>query len=133
MGQAIFRWLILCLAVWATTFIPFLGITYEGWSSLLIAALFLALVNTFVKPLLVFFTLPLVIVSLGLFIWVINAMLLYFVSWLMGPSFVVPSFWSALGAALVISVINMLLSTNVKVERRRGGGGGSGGGPVIDI
>lgn len=138
MGRALVRWLILCVAVWAATFIPFFGITYEGWTSILIASLFLALVNAFVKPILVLFTFPLVLLSLGLFIWVINAVLLYFVSWMMGPAFVVPSFGSALGASLVISFVSMLLGTNVKVQR---GGTNhrdqrrppSGKGPVIDI
>lgn len=132
MGRALLRWLILCVAVWAAASIPFFGITYNGWQAILLASLFLALVNAFIKPLLVLFTLPLVVLSLGLFIWVINALLLYFVSWMMGDSFYVPTFWSALGASLIISLITMLLSANVKVKKvedRKGGGGG----PVIDI
>jgi putative membrane protein len=113
------RWLVLVIAVWAATCIPWFGITYEGWQSIVIAALFLALVNTFVRPILVLVSLPFVVLTLGLFLWVINAGLLYLVSWLLGSAFHVPSFWSAMGASLVISLVSMLLGANVKVETRR--------------
>jgi putative membrane protein len=116
MIAAFARWLILVIAVWAASCIPWLGIRYEGWTSIVMAALFLGLVNTFVRPLLVLVSLPFVLLTLGLFVWIINAGLLYGVSWLMGEAFIVPSFWSAMGASLVISLVSMMLGANVKVE-----------------
>jgi putative membrane protein len=88
------------------------------------------------------FALPLLIFTLGLFRLVINALLLYFVSFLLGRFFQVDSFWAAFVGALVISIVSVLLNlvvggggSRVRVERRRpppdSGPGGSG--PVIDV
>lgn len=89
----------------ASQIIP--GIHFDSWPGLLIAALTLGLLNAFLRPLLLLLSLPLVIVSLGLFIWIINASLLYLVGWLV-KSFHVNSFWSALGGAAVISLVSLL-------------------------
>ena len=144
--MAFLRWLVLCLAVFVAANLPFLGITYENWTDVLIAALVLAVINTFVRPIIMLISLPLILFSLGLFILVINALLLLFVSWLMGASFVVPGFWSALGGSLVISIVSFFFGLGngerkSRVVIRRGGqsreeGGRRpppGDGPVIDI
>jgi putative membrane protein len=135
----------------ATQVVP--GIEYRGWEGLLAATLLLGLLNAFVRPLLLLLSLPLVVLSLGLFLWVINAALLYFVGWLVVP-FDVTSFGSALGGAAVISIVATLLGgalgvNNTRVQRRRSHPGGplsapprderrrppgdDGGGPVIDV
>ncbi len=129
----------------ATQTVP--GIECRSWQGLVAVALLLGLFNAFVRPLLLLLSLPLLVVTLGLFLWVINAGLLSLAAYLVKP-FSVASFWSALGGAAVISVVSMLGNAVLGVRRRasvpavpadrRSGGGnpeppGSGGGPVIDV
>lgn len=84
------------------------GIRYADNEALLWAALFLTLCNIVLKPLLILFALPFVIMTLGLGIWVINAVLFYLAgAWV--PGFEVATFWAALWGALILSLINFLL------------------------
>ena len=87
----------------------------------MISGLLLGIVNTFLKPLLVILTLPLSVVTLGLFVLVINALLLLLVAWLV-PGFYVAGFWSGFFVALFVSVFsfipNSLIGYN-KVAIRR--------------
>lgn len=149
-GQFLIRWTVNAVAVFvATQVVP--GIECQSWGGLVAATLLLGLLNTFVRPLLLVLSLPLVVVSLGLFLWVINAALLFFVGWLVKP-FIVSGFGSALLGAAVISVVSILLGsalglnsrplgegTGARVRFRRrergpkGGNGGDGSGPVIDV
>ena len=69
------RWLILTLAVWVAAYVvP--GIAYDHWQNLLVAALVLGILNAFVKPILMLISLPLIFVTFGLFLVLINALLL---------------------------------------------------------
>jgi putative membrane protein len=79
------------------------------------AAFLLALVNTYLRPLVVVLTLPINILTLGLFTLVINGLMLELVSWLI-PAFHVEGFWTAVGAALVISIISFLLNWFLKPD-----------------
>lgn len=144
------RWAVYAVAVLvATQVVP--GIECRSWGGLLVATLLLGLLNAFVRPLLLLLSLPLVVVTLGLFLWVINAALLYFVGWVVKP-FYVAGFASALGGAAVISLVSMLLggalgvnavSSRARVARPGAGPavpregrrppGGDGDGPVIDV
>ncbi len=112
------------------------------FTNLLVASLLLGILNAFVRPILMLIALPLLIFTLGLFTLVINALLLYFVGFLMKPGFYVDSFGYAFLGALVISVISVALNAltgNARVTiQRRGPPGppkppGGGGGPVIDV
>ena len=85
------------------------GIQYESTPTLLLVALVLALLNAIVKPILVLFTLPFVIFTLGLGILVINAVLLYLAGALV-PGFEVATFWTAFFGALIISFISVLVN-----------------------
>lgn len=99
------RWLILTLAVWAAAYIvP--GITYDHWQSLLIAALVLGILNVFVKPVILLISLPLILITFGFFLVLINALLLKAAAWLV-PGLHVASFSSALGGSLVISIVSL--------------------------
>src|SRR6266446_6323708 len=98
----------------------FKGIRLDNNQALIATAVVLALVNTWLRPLVVVLTLPINILTLGLFTLVINALMLEFVSWLI-PAFHVEGFWTAIGGALVISVVSTLLNwflrpPNVRVE-----------------
>ena len=77
------------------------GIHYVAWHDLLVATFILGLLNTFVRPLVMLLSLPLLILTLGLFTLVINALLLLFVSWLMGESFQVDHFGHALSKLFI--------------------------------
>lgn len=87
----------------------FHGIRFDNGQATVAAAIVLALVNTWLRPLVVILTLPLNILTLGLFTLVINASMLKLVSWLI-PGFHVDGFWTAMGGALVISIISLLLN-----------------------
>jgi putative membrane protein len=109
MKSAILRWIVLALAVWvAAAMVP--GIHYDNWPSLLIAALVLSILNTFVKPALKILSLPFIFVTLGLFLLVINALVLMLTAWLV-PGFYVSGFWSAAGGSLVISIVSFFLGS----------------------
>lgn len=137
------RWLISTAAVLVATYvIP--GIDYSSWIHLLGATLLLGILNTFVRPILLVLSLPILILTLGLFMIVINALLLMFVSWIMKPNFHVAGFWSAFFGALVISIITLLLNSmtgsgDSQVEVKRGQApqparrDDDGGGPIIDV
>ncbi|MCA1659070.1 MAG: phage holin family protein [Verrucomicrobiaceae bacterium] len=108
MRHFLFRWVVTTVAVMATSGL-LKGIRYDGWASLFAAALLLGILNAFVRPLLLILSAPLILLSLGLFILVVNALMLYWV-----PTFVagfhVESFGSAFWGAIVISLISWVLS-----------------------
>jgi len=81
------------------------GIDVSGGLSLLAAALVLALINAFVRPVLLFLTLPFTLVTLGLFIFLLNAFCLWLTSQLV-KGFEVHGFWTAVFGALIISVVS---------------------------
>lgn len=90
----------------------------ESFGAAMIASFILAILNTFLKPILVIFTLPVTILSLGLFLFVINAATLMITQSVMGSSFVIDGFGVAIIAAIVISVLNLLLNQLVKETLR---------------
>jgi putative membrane protein len=93
----------------------FRGIWFDNNQATIAAAVVLALVNTYLRPLVVVLTLPINILTLGLFTLVINALMLELVSWII-PSFHVVGFWTAVGGALVISIISFLLNWFLKPD-----------------
>lgn len=97
------------------------GIGYgQNWHALFLVVLLLALFNAILRPLLVFFALPFIFITLGVGLLLINALLLYWAARLV-DGFTVTGFWPALGGALVISFTNMMLSgaARRKVVRAR--------------
>ena len=94
------------------------GISMTGdFSGVLLVALVFGLLNALLKPILLFFSIPLLILTLGLFALVVNAVLLLITSSLL-DSFDVSGFWSAVLGSLVISVVTMLLGGALKDKRR---------------
>jgi len=133
------RWLINTVAVMvAAKVVP--GIECESLTGLLVASLLLGIFNALLRPLLWLLSLPLLILTLGLFTLVINALLLYFVGALVKP-FVVADFRAAFWGSLVISLVSLVLNSvtgtgHSRVEFRRTksrSGGGDDDGPVIDV
>ena len=89
------------------------GIKIDTWQAVIGAAILLALVNAYLRPLILLLTLPFNILSLGLFTFVVNAGMLKVVSWLL-PDFHVTGFWTAVGASLMISLVSFLLNWLLK-------------------
>ncbi len=101
----------------------FSRIWFDTTQATIAAAVVLALVNTYLRPLILALTLPVNVLTLGLFTAVINAGMLKLVSWLI-PGFHLEGFWTAVGGALVISLISFLLNWflnphQVRVQVRR--------------
>lgn len=84
------------------------GVEVSNWSYAVLLAAVLALLNVSVKPLLIFFTLPFTLVTLGLFLLVINAGIILIADWIVGPGFEVKSFWWALAFSIMLSLLNSL-------------------------
>jgi putative membrane protein len=102
------RLLVVALGLWlASLLVP--GIEVHGVWTLLGAALLLGLVNAIVRPLVILLTLPITVVTLGLFLLVINAGMLALVAWLF-DGFHIAGFWSALFGAIVVSLTGWLAS-----------------------
>ena len=85
----------------AQKFVP--GIHFADTQSLVIAAILLGVVNAIVRPIVFFFTLPITLITLGLFLLVVNAGMIGLTAWLM-DGFTVASFWAALFASLIVGV-----------------------------
>src|SRR5574341_1395072 len=88
------------------------GITFDGWGSLVVAALLLGIVNAVVHPVLFVLTLPITLVTLGLFLLVINGISLGLVAWLL-PGFAVSGLWAATLGALVVGLTSWFASSFV--------------------
>jgi putative membrane protein len=115
-------------------------IDYAGLADLLVASLLLGILNAVLRPILMLLTFPILLVTLGMFRFVINALLLLLVGWLLRPHFWVhgfgAAFWGALIISLVSSILNILTgSGRLRLERRRRPPAppDGGDGPLIDV
>jgi len=136
------RWLVTTLGVLAAANI-INGVRADDIVSLLGASLLLGVFNAVLRPVLMFLSLPLLILTLGLFTLVINAVLLYFVSDLV-KGFHVVDFWSAFKGGLVISIVSIIASmlfgkkeARIQVRKRTStlppSKTDTGSGPIIDV
>ncbi len=108
MRHFVVRWLVTSVAVLITSaLIP--GIRYDSISALLGAALLLGILNAFVRPVLLLLTAPLILLTMGLFILVVNGLMLRFVPSFV-PGFHVETFWSAFWGAILIGLISWIFS-----------------------
>jgi len=105
----ILRWLTTAAALWLTSQL-FAGIQVGGTTSLLMASLALAILNALVRPVLLLVTLPLTVVTLGLFVFVVNAIVLKLAAAFVA-GFQVEGFFTALFGAIVLSTLNMVLNS----------------------
>jgi putative membrane protein len=93
------------------------GMTFDAPSKLILAAIVLGVVNAFVRPLAFILTLPITIVTLGLFLLVLNAGMVAFVAWLV-PGFEISGFWTAMGAAIIVSLVSWAASSVIGTKGR---------------
>ena len=130
----VLRWVVLALGVvLSTKLVP--GIHCDDGQTLIVVVLVLSVFNVVLKPLLLLFTLPFIILSLGLGIWLINA-LLFFAAGRLVEGFHVAGFGSALFGALIVSVTSMVMNSLLRPPRKPPSAPPPGGGKrddVIDI
>lgn len=115
-------WAITSLSLWAATYV-FDGLQFNDSGALIISALVLGLANAIVRPLLILFTLPLTVLSLGFFLLVINALVLMLVAQVVN-GFVLSGFWTAFFASIFIAILNAIIGSlfsinRIKIERIR--------------
>ncbi len=122
------------------------GVKYDSFTGLLVASLLLGILNTFLRPVLMLFSQPFLIVTLGLFTLVIYALLLYWVGHMV-KEFHVNGFWPAFWGGIVISLIALIANwltgtgtvrfqakaTRSRRRRRAAGNVDDGKGPIIDV
>jgi putative membrane protein len=126
------RWLVLALGVTLATKIVD-GITCDDETTLLIVVVLLSFFNAVVRPILVLFTLPFIVLTMGLGLVVINALLFMLVGRLV-DGFHVAGFWPAFWGALIVGVTNFIMSAFIGKPPSAGGGGpGKGGGNGVNI
>ena len=109
MQGLVIRWLVSAVALWLTSYIiP--GFYFDGVFPLLFAAVTIGLLNAIVRPIVVLLTLPLTILTLGLFILVVNACMLLMASKVV-VGFHVDGFWAALGGWLFTSLFTLVINS----------------------
>jgi putative membrane protein len=111
--KIIVRWLLLAAALLLVAYL-YPGVTVKSFGSAMIAAFVLGLLNTLLRPLLVLLTLPVTVVTLGLFLFVINALMFYFAASML-EGFYVTGFVAALIGSLLYSLCGMVI--DVAMER----------------
>jgi len=126
MTRFILRWAINAVALYVAIFVvnnTIGGISLQNpnWQSFLWMGLIFGLVNALLRPLIEILTCPLIILTLGLFTFIVNTLLFYLVGWIgsfFNVGFTVESFWSALLGAVVVSVVSVVLSMVLRSELR---------------
>ena len=112
------RWLVCSLGLWIAAGLLGSSINYDSkLRVIIIAGLILAIVNVFIKPLLIIFSLPAILFSLGLFMIIINGLTVFIASKLYSPLHIT-NFWAAVFAGMVIGLVNYLV-TAILEERRK--------------
>ncbi len=120
--KLLIRWIITCLALFAAVWlVPGIHVGGNGWVVYAAMAVILGLVNAIVRPVLKFLTCPLIILTLGLFVLVINGVTLWLSSAvavsLFHVGFYVDDFWSAFLGALIVSIVTIILSALVREDK----------------
>jgi len=109
MPKLLVRWVCNVIALFVAAWI-LSGIGYgDQWWTLFIAAAVFTLVNAWVKPVLAVLSIPFIVVTLGLFYFLINVLMLYLTDWIV-PDFEIKTFWWAVLAAIIVSIVNGLLN-----------------------
>ena len=111
--QLLLNWLVASLVIFAAAYI-FPGINVDNFYVALVTAVVLGLINMILRPILLLLTLPINVLTLGLFTFVLNALLIMLTGWLV-PGFTVVNFWWALLLGLILSIVNLA----IREERKR--------------
>ena len=114
--RLVFAWLSNVVALFVATWITPADYGDDFWV-LLVAALVFTIVNVFIRPIVILLALPAVILTLGLALILINTLMLYLTDWIV-PSFETGSFWATLAAAVIVSIVNLILNLVLKPDER---------------
>jgi len=121
MAKLILRWAIIGVAVWlAILIVPGIQADPGDYTTIAAVALILGLLNAVVRPILKLLSCPLIVLTLGLFVLVLNAIMFWLagvVSGALGLSFAVQDFWAALLGSLIVSVVSAVLNLLVKDDK----------------
>ena len=108
MLDILIKWVLLALALlFVAWIVP--GISFAGFMAALWAALFMGIINIFIRPILILLTLPLNLITLGLFTFIINAFLFWLVAHIVS-GFMVADYWAALLGSIVLSIISLFIN-----------------------
>ena len=124
MTRIILRWVIIGVAVWlAILIVPGIRAETSDWTTIAGIALILGLLNAVVRPILKLLSCPFIVLTLGLGVLVLNALMFWLAGWLgqtLGLNFTVETFWAAFLGGLVVSVVSAALNLLVKDDREGG-------------
>lgn len=109
-ARFLIRWLVCSLGLQIAAGLLSNSITYESYAVIIIAGLILAIINTILKPVIVIFSLPAIVFTLGLFMVIVNGLMVYLASKLYTPLHIT-NFWAAVFAGMVIGLVNYLVTT----------------------
>ena len=115
--RLVLAWAINGAALWVANAL-FSGVRIHGWWAYIIGAAVLGIANTVIKPVLALITLPLIILTLGLFLLVINIGMVALAAWI-APNFSIHGFWTYVGTVVIISVVNWASHSLVDDLERR--------------
>jgi putative membrane protein len=108
-------WLVRILVLWGINVLALMvvdgifdSVTIDRWGSLLLGAFVLMVGNAIIKPILAILTLPLVILTFGLFYFVINVAMLALAEWI-APDFSIDGFWTYVGATILVWLVNLIV------------------------
>jgi putative membrane protein len=99
-------WAVNAAALWVAD-VLFTGVRIDGWKAYLIGAAVLGIANGIIKPVLALLTLPIIIITLGLFLLVINIAMLALAEWI-APDFSITGFWTYVGTIVIIWLVNVV-------------------------
>ena len=109
-------WVVVALVQWGINVLALIvadwifdGFSIERWGPLLLAGAVLGLANVFLKPLVTFIALPLILLTFGIAYFFVNVVMLLFTEWVV-PDFSIDGFWTYVGATIVIWLVNWLVS-----------------------
>lgn len=114
---------VIAAALWVTVWLID-GLTFDGtWVQFVLIALVFGVVNAVVRPLAKLLSFPIIVVTLGFFALVVNALMFWFVAWLSGPSvldlgFATTGFWASFFGAIVMALVSFVLNRFLKPSRR---------------
>lgn len=108
--------IIMTIAIWIVSFTG-LVTSHDGPHYLLLAALIISLLNAFLRPLLSFISMPLVVSTFGIFMLVINAVIILLTSALLGEHFIISNFWNAFFFSIIVTILTSIMNLPRKIKK----------------
>ena len=118
MVRFIVQWLVTALGLWLSS-VLIAGVEFRDTTVLILAALVLGLINAVIRPILVIITFPITVITLGLFLLVVNAAMIGLTAMFLG-GFAVNGLWAGIGAAIVTGVVSWIAGAFIGDEEKRG-------------